>query len=226
MRKILFTVALLCIASASAHAQGVEWGSRLLSGVIHATQKKDKKDKDASCFEGEIGVGVVFGAHKNPLFQRNQPGFTLYAEGRYNFPKEPIDIGLQASWDSFFRESNWGDEQESLFFESWHLMAVSDYYLRHDKKVSFFAGLGLGYARLRVIDPRLYSFPNPAYNYYEAGGSSQGGICIMPRIGIEFFHHLRLTLDYKIQERDNRHFNIGIGGVFGGGKKKNNEFLY
>ena len=47
------------------------------------------------------------------------------------------------------------------------------------------------------------------------------GVTIMPRAGVEFFNRLRLTTDYKwnIQGIYN-YWDLGIGFVVGGGKKK------
>lgn len=41
----------------------------------------------------------------------------------------------------------------------------------------------------------------------------------MPRIGVELLHHLRVTLDYKFQEKANRHIGLTLGVVFGGGRR-------
>ena len=48
-----------------------------------------------------------------------------------------------------------------------------------------------------------------------------GKLAIMPRAGVEFFNRLRLTADYKwnIQGIYN-YWDLGIGFVVGGGKKK------
>lgn len=50
-------------------------------------------------------------------------------------------------------------------------------------------------------------------------GNKTASFCFMPRVGVELFHHLRITLDYKLQEKANRHVGISLGVVFGGGRR-------
>lgn len=66
-------------------------------------------------------------------------------------------------------------------------------------------------------------------NLFAGGGIGRAVIegvatlCLMPRIGGEFFHHLRLTADYKWISRlpDNYgYWSCTMGIVLGGGHKK------
>lgn len=166
-------------------------------------------------FEGEIGVGLVFGADKLD-FDRNQLGASLHAEVRYNLRRLPLDVGIQAGGTIFHRESDYAGQ---LKFRSWNIMAVTDYNFRQTKKISFFGGLGLGYASLGASAPVSFDGSQPNWGGFVTG-RKDGSFCVMPRVGVEFFHHLRVTLDYKWQEKANRHFDVSIGVVFGGGRKK------
>ena len=76
------------------------------------------------------------------------------------------------------------------------------------------SGMGLGLASHENAAPIILIGDNS----YDIGGSSSS-FCLMPRFGIELFHHLRVTFNYKLEEKANRHFNISVGVVFGGGRK-------
>lgn len=198
MKNIIFAIALLSFFQVNAQT----------------TQSIDT-DCTIGRIEGEIGVGAVFGADKLN-FDKNRLGATFYAEGRYNMQRLPLDIGIQVSGAIFHRESNNAGE---LRFNTWNVMAVSDYNFRPCKKVSFFAGIGLGYAAL--VNSAPIGFDNSGSNWGSfSTGSKTGSFCMMPRVGVEFFHHLRITFDYKLQEKANRHFGLTLGVVFGGGVKK------
>ena len=67
-----------------------------------------------------------------------------------------------------------------------------------------FVGLGLGVA----------------WSDINADGSRKGThFAVMPRVGVELSHHLRITLAYKIFERANNHLTLSLGYVFGGGRR-------
>lgn len=199
MRNLIVVCALLCT----------------FYGNAQTLQNKSNSHCEVRRIEGEIGVGAVFGADKLN-FDKNRLGATFYAEGRYNMHRLPLDVGIQVSGAIFHRESNNAGE---LRFNTWNVMAVSDYNFRPCKKVSFFAGIGLGYAAL--VNSAPIGFDNSGSNWGGfSTGSKTGSFCLMPRVGVEFFHHLRVTFDYKLQEKANRHFGLTLGIVFGGGVKK------
>ena len=51
--------------------------------------------------------------------------------------------------------------------------------------------------------------------------NTRGSFSLMPRAGVEFINHLRLTLNYKYNQRGMYHYlGLSIGGVFGGGRKR------
>ena len=153
-------------------------------------------------FEGEIGGGLSFGA-------------AFYAEARYNVQLLPLDVGVQVGGTIFHRES---DHAGQLKFRSWNVMAVADYNFRRRRNVSFFAGAGVGYAFLDNSAPVVFDDTQSNWGGFSTGSRS-GSLCFMPRIGVELFHHLRVTFDYKLQERANRHFGLSLGVLFGGGRR-------
>lgn len=196
-----------------------------LSSVAQSPKTLTPFPREVRAIEGEIGFGIRFGAPK--LGFDETIGFTCQIEMRYNLPRLPLDFGIQASMGTLNRFRSPIDpslpswlRDDDVWIKSWNVLVVSDYTWRRTKRVSFFAGLGLGYAHFDATAPISEYVSEDPYYYALSAGDPKNGICVMPRIGIEFFHHLRLTLDYKFQERANRHFNISIGGVFGGGKKK------
>lgn len=164
--------------------------------------------------EAEIGAGAIFGGDKLD-FDNNRIGATFYTEARYNLSRLPLDVGVQVAGAIFHRES---DNAGDLKFKSWNLMAVTDYNFRRCGNVSFFAGIGLGYAFLDNSAPIAFDNSGPNWAGFSTG-SKKGSFCFMPRAGVELFHRLRFTLDYKMQERANRHFDLTVGFVFGGGRR-------
>jgi len=195
MKKLIFAFALLCCIQGNAQ-----------------TSQSTVADRKVGRIEGEIGGGFSFGADKLN-FDKNKLGATFYAEARYNMQRVPLDIGVQAGGTIFHRESvNAGQ----LKFRTWNVMAVSDYNFRRCKKISLFAGIGLGYASLDHSAPITFDDSQSNWGGFSTG-TRTGSLCFMLRIGVELFHHLRVTLDYKLQEKANRHFGLSLGVVFGGG---------
>lgn len=171
-------------------------------------------DRRIGCIEGEIGGGISFGADKLD-FDKSLLGATFYAEARYNMQRLPLDVGMQVGGTIFHRESIAAGR---LKFKSWNVMAVTDYNFRRYKKISLFAGVGLGYASLENSAPIAFDDTQPNWGGFSTG-SKRGSFCFMPRIGIELLHHLRVTFDYKLQEKANRHFGLSLGVVLGGGNR-------
>lgn len=199
MKKLIFAFALLVLCSLPGNAQ---------------TGHPEAADREVGRLEGEIGGGFSFGADKLN-FDKNKLGATFYAEGRYNMRRVPLDVGVQAGGTIFHRESvNAGQ----LKFRTWNVMAVTDYNFRRYKNISLFAGVGLGYASLDHSAPITFDDSQSNWGGFSTG-TRTGSFCFMPRIGVELFHHLRVTLDYKLQEKANRHFGLSLGVVFGGGRR-------
>lgn len=198
MKKLILALALLCAFQSNAQS----------------TPSAKRSDCEVRRFEGEIGVGINFGADKLN-FNSNRIGATFFAEGRYNLQRLPIDVGLQIAGSIFHRDA---DNAGNLEFQTWNVLAVTDYNFRRCNKVSFFAGFGLGYTALDTSGPIRFDNSNPNWAGFSTG-DKKGSFCFMPRVGVELFHRLRFTFDYKLQEKTNRHFDLTVGFVFGGGRK-------
>lgn len=102
-------------------------------------------------------------------------------ELRNNYSVRKFDWGIQFCVTEMMGDeiSNEGISTGKIQETGTYLLPVFDYNFRQGQKISYFIGSGLGMMISRV-------------NNY-----SSGSLCAMPRIGVEFFHHLRLTLDYK-----------------------------
>ena len=44
-------------------------------------------------------------------------------------------------------------------------------------------------------------------------------LCLMPRVGMEFFNRMRLTAAYMVGPNTQNTFNLSLGIVIGGGRK-------
>lgn len=183
-------------------------------GVQNASAQKVRKVR---AIEVEIGGGIVTPTDKLK-FDENKLGWNAQVELRYNFKHLPLDLGLHVDGALLGRE---GDIQNSslesiediktVHFASMTGLAVVDFNLRRAKNFSIFVGCGVGYGML-INDFEKIS---------EIGDIDKlGCFCVMPRVGVELFHHLRATLYYKNLKTEQSHFGVNLGIVFGGGKKK------
>lgn len=184
-------------------------------GVQNASAKKVRKVR---AFEVEIGGGIVTPTDKLK-FDKNKLGWNAQVELRYNFKHLPLDLGLHVDGALLSREGKTiqdagigsGEDIKSVNFASMTGLAVVDFNLRRAKNFSIFVGCGVGYGML-INDIEKIS---------EIGDIDKlGCFCVMPRVGVELFHHLRATLYYKNLKTEQSHFGVNLGIVFGGGKKK------
>ena len=184
-------------------------------GVQNASAKKVRKVR---AFEVEIGGGIVTPTDKLK-FDKNKLGWNAQVELRYNFKHLPLDLGLHVDGALLSREGKTiqdagigsVEDIKSVNFASMTGLAVVDFNLRRAKNFSIFVGCGVGYGML-INDIEKIS---------EIGDIDKlGCFCVMPRVGVELFHHLRATLYYKNLKTEQSHFGVNLGIVFGGGKKK------
>ena len=151
-------------------------------------------------FEFETSLGATYGLEKYVGDNCFGPAFAL--EGRYNFQKHPLDLGIEIYCGSTLR--SYDGEDQSCRIAS--IMVFSDYNFNRGKRVSPFAGLGVGVASCDVV---VGSF-----------GEQGGRYIISPRIGIEFLRHIRLTCYSKICMKAYNNIGLSIGYAFGGGQKR------
>lgn len=170
--------------------------------------------RNVRALEVEIGAGALFGGEKLD-FDKNRMGVSLLAEARYNMASLPLDVGVQVSGSMFHREVQ---STRSLKFKSLNVLAVADVNIFRARAISIFAGAGFGYALCGETAPVTFDNSQGEWGGFSTGGE-KSGICFVPRVGVELFHRMRVTFDYRLQEKANRHFDVTLGFVIGGGRK-------
>lgn len=124
---------------------------------------------------------------------------TTGIECRYNFNQRPWDVGINCSMD----------------FNGSRITAVGDYNFARNKDSSFFIGVGAGWANTSIlnIDKAIEECGDSCC------ASTQDCLCVYPRIGVEFFRHLRLTAAVNTYNFKEAEFLLTLGVAFGGGRK-------
>lgn len=124
---------------------------------------------------------------------------TAGIEYRYNFNQRPWDVGINCSMD----------------FSGSRITAVGDYNFARNKNSSFFIGIGAGWANTSIlnIDEAIEQYGDSCC------ASTQDCLCLYPRIGLEFFRHLRLTAMVNTYNFKEAEFLLTFGVAIGGGQK-------
>jgi len=193
MKKLFLMAAVAVMTAVSANAQEHRFG-------------------DVMPFEFEAGVGVATG--NQPSGTTVSPGAILYIEGRYNIPNTPFDVGMQGYLGNFWRDNVALVDGHRL---GRHIMprlvtVYGDYNLRQWRRVSLFGGVGLGYAR--VINKQSGGI---GFGINIGNDVRENFLAVTPRVGAEFFHRVRLSVDCKIISKYYSCFGVNLGFTFGGG---------
>ena len=107
---------------------------------------------------------------------------------------------INAYWDVGVRAS--------ISNVGYNSVIVSDYnFAKRNKNFLFFAGAGLG----------LGTYDESDYVDGPTGTSTQ--LKFMPRVGVELFQHVRLTLNLNTYNFSSIYPIVSLGIVFGGGRK-------
>ncbi len=123
------------------------------------------------------------------------------AEIRFNFPNTPWDLGVLYS----YMAASYLDDTECSCTsgnESLLIGVCSHYNLRQGRKVNPFFGLATGVSILN------------------SHGFRKTGFAIEPRVGVEFVHHIRLSLECQISRKHYNAVGLTLGFVIGGRPKK------
>ena len=125
---------------------------------------------------------------------------TTGIECRYNFNQRPWDVGINCSMD----------------FNGSRITAVGDCNFARNKNSSFFIGVGAGWANTTIlnIDEAIEECGDSCC------ASTQDCLCFSPRIGLEFFRHLRLTATVNTYNFKEAEFLLTLGVAIGGGRKE------
>lgn len=154
----------------------------------------------------ELGIGGIQSFDKL-FFDKVGAGLMPYAEIRYNFKNIPLEIGFGGSVQIFSRKTNDG---EVCDFISKNLFLLSDYAFYRQRSMKVFAGAGLGLGYFDMTE----DIKHEGYNVYTESGEQDYPICVMPRVGVELWRHLRISLGYLFEDRANRNLNLRIGYIF------------
>ncbi|MBQ9137252.1 MAG: hypothetical protein IJX65_01280 [Alistipes sp.] len=174
-----------------------------------------KASAPVKALEVELGGGIASPTNRLE-FDKNKVGYNLLAEVRCNFRRRPFDIGLRVDGNTFNRQ--WASDQNqeySFKFSSINMMAVFNLNINRKGAVSPFIGVGIGGALTSNEPLTLQAITNQPIKQTVKAAE----FCVMPRIGFELFHHVRLTFFYKYLKDANSHFGLSAGVVFGGGRK-------
>mgnify|MGYP000886975498 CR=1 FL=1 len=140
-------------------------------------------------------------------------GLQMHLETRLNIENSPLDVGFQAGVASFNRQM----DRYGVDYDIRHSAMITfvDYNFRYWKRVAPFVGLGMGYAAVNYT-----SFWRNSNTGRETDDTFYDRLYLVnTRVGVEFYNHFRITLEYKYMKKEYSHLGISIGFVFGGGYK-------
>ena len=176
-----------------------------------------QNQRSVSLIEFELGVGakaspnvsvIDFNSFSAVKSDKTNIGAALFMEARVNIPSTAFDVGLQFSLHFFDREWE-GMMNRTYRFKS--LTTYIDYNYRKWDNIVPFAGVGVGFSNVDLeVD-----YAAPAANDV----SNTNSACLNPRIGVEIYDRVRLTLDWKIMHKHFSQVGLSLGFVFGGGKR-------
>lgn len=181
----------------------------LLGAILVFASKAQLGAQAKYSVEVEVGAQGVLGS--KVTYQKVNPGFGLYVEGRLNLPNTGFDVGFHASTSSIARTEDSYSYDTKLYPL---LLFVSDYNFMISGKVTPFAGIGIGacdcwYDYLETDGFRESPYVSSVDSFHFA---------VSPRIGVELFKHLRLSVDYTYTgNRLSNFMRFNLGVVFGGG---------
>lgn len=173
-----------------------------LSGIAQA-----QETREVGKFEAEVGAGFPFLAKR--YNGKYEPGWFLHAEGRYNFRPAPVDIGLQFQIGALYRE--WRETAVNRDYHFYTTSVVSHYNFRRTKNVSPFVGCGVGFSIVTVNHSDWDAIDRKEHDFAAS---------IAPRIGVEFFHHVRLSVAYLLMNKEYSNMEVSVGVVLGGGHRR------
>lgn len=204
MKKFLLSIA-LCAVVLSVDAQSLK-----------------QNNSGTRLFELEAGVGTGIGSGRlGPYSRSPHSGIYFFIEPRLNIPGSSFDVGVQLSVGRSSDHPN--PSAPDYYYSAKYNPAVVtfvDYNLRKWRNVSLFGGAGMGVSAIDLLYP---TYPEELGGRVERDVSSLSTFVFNPRIGVEFWDHLRVTMEYKWIKREYSIFGVTVGGIFGGGYKKRNK---
>lgn len=141
---------------------------------------------------------------------KSQTSASLGLEGRYNFRGTPWDCGIMLDLSTARRG------YEHLYndgYDRWQsnrtlsFALTGDYNFRQGTKINPFVGTAVGVAYNDVVGDK----------YFPSNGIS---MVFSPRIGVEFFYHLRISAQLNLCRKGYNNLSVNLGLTFGGCPKK------
>jgi hypothetical protein len=137
-------------------------------------------------------------------------GINAGIEARYIIESVPLSVGADLFMTTAARQmakAEGGHSSNSQRMAG--AAAVCEYGFMRGNPVSFYIGTGLGIAQRETIQS---GFDNGI------GICSTYGPVVSPRVGMELWNHLRLSLEGRFSQRDFNVVAFRLGFAFGGGK--------
>ena len=185
---------------------GVELMNRVRLTAYYNTYGSEYQDNNLGLSAGvALGGGKIENRDWNiqhfefePFFGISSGIFVLGWEARYNFDK-PWDVGVNVASD----------------FHGGRITAVGDYNFLQRKRATLFCGVGAGWANTSILN-----IDEAIDKYGDACTASlESCFCLYPRIGVEFFEHLRLTAAINTYNFKKAELAITIGASICGGSR-------
>jgi len=168
--------------------------------MMFALQNTDAQTLNAvKTFEFEIKAGTNYPL--DSYVGKKCFGAAIGLEARWNLRNLPLDLGAELAVSSTCRRYNGEDLTDRIIGISF----VCDYNINRGENVSPFVGLGLGNASCEVLTGDY--------------GTDADKVLFTPRVGVELWRHLRLTLESRIVREGFNNVGFTVGYVFGGGRK-------
>ena len=167
--------------------------------LLHA-QEESKREVQSVEVEvaGEAGVALnKLGYYKNEWVR------AVRAEVRYNFPSGDFDIGLGARVmrvDRLLANSSGKDA-----FPAYQLFGVGDYNLKMRHNITMFFGVAAGASCWAQKSAYSISVVPDKWAPY-----------VGPRVGVEAWNRLRVTLSINMGNKEIAFAGIGVGYAIGG----------
>lgn len=163
--------------------------------------------------------GGIFGGISVPMDRyhkfRNEVASAWGVEVRYNLKQLPADVGLTAGFSNSMHEYDAPNHEwfksAQYTYRTWQIAAVGDWNFRQGALVNPFAGLGLGIG-IDHTDGWLTEGVTPE--------KKCSHFMIMPRVGVELAHHIRITGDMRLGRKPFNAFCLTLGLTLGGRPKK------
>lgn len=179
--------------------------------LVFMSETSASAQRQVRSFEFEPSLGLCMPLYGGGQNYHGKEGLSFGLESRYNFESAPVSVGCELNIVAAVRSRNSSaGNSTASSCRTASLSVTSDYYFNRGGKVSPFVGAGVGLAMRESV------ISDSGYDYAGMRGYPFGGV-FTPRIGVELWNHLRVTVDARLTHRDYNVIGFRIGYAFGGG---------